>query len=288
VMRLAERGLLDLDHDVRHYVPGFPKKAYPITSRQLLSHQAGIRSYRRIAKRPWASEFLLNRTFPDLASAINLFADDDLEFEPDVGFLYSTFGYTLLGAVVEGATGKRFLDVLRDELLVPQRMSSTAADSSRAMSGRVSDYESVEAPGQVRAAPLTSSSYKWPGGGLLSTATDLVRFADGLLAGTIVSASARTAMFTPRRLRNGTENPMRYGLGWRVTATRDPADSTRQLTVVYHGGTAVGSEAALVVIPEAGVAVALAGNANTGGDAAMVDVAIAIARSFLQQEQRQE
>ncbi len=285
VMRLAERGLLDLDHDVREYVPDFPKKAFPITSRQLLSHQAGIRQYRRIRTRPWLSEIYLNRDFPDLTSALTLFANDRLAFEPDAGFLYSTFGYTLLGAVVEGATGRRYIDVLRDELLAPNHMSSTGPDSSSQGTGRTSDYEAEEETGRVRAAPPTNSSYKWSGGGLVSTATDLVRFGAGMLGDEIVSADVRTEMFTPRLLRDGSPNPMRYGLGWRAASVADPTDSARQLSVVYHGGSGIGAESALVLIPTAGVAVAITGNANTGGDAAMVDVAIALARTFVRKQQ---
>ncbi len=286
LMRLAERGVLDLDHDVREYVPDFPRKAFPVTSRQLLSHQAGIRHYRRIRTRPWLFEGYLNREFPDLTSALTLFADDGLVFEPDAGFLYSTFGYTLLGAAVEGATGKRFLDVLRDEVLVPNGMSATGPDSSKVITGRTSDYVAAKAAGSVRTAPLTNSSYKWPGGGLLSTPTDLIRFGQGMLAGAIVSANTRREMFTPRLLRNGAENPMRYALGWRAQIIRDPADSNRPLTGVYHGGSAVGAESALVLIPEAAVAVAITGNASTGGDSAMVAVAIEIARSFVRPQAR--
>ncbi len=286
-MRLVERGVLDLDHDVREYVPDFPKKAFPVTSRQLLSHQAGIRHYRRIRTKPWLSELYLNRDFPELRSALSLFADDRLEFEPDAGFLYSSFGYTLLGAAMEGATGRKFLDLLNDELLAPNRMSATGPDSSDAISGRTSDYVAAKAPGTVRTARLTNSSYKWPGGGLLSTATDLVRFGQAMLADEVVSSSSRNAMFTPRLLRNGEENPMRYGLGWRIATVRYLTDSTRQLTAVYHGGSAVGAESALVLIPAAGVAVAITGNAATGGDSAMVDVAIDIARSFVAQQERE-
>ncbi len=287
VMRLAERGALELDHDVREYVPDFPKKAFPVTSRQLLSHQAGIRHYRRIRTTPWLSEAYLNRDFPDLSSALSLFADDRLAFEPDAGFLYSSYGYTLLGTALEGATGRKFLDILSEELLVPNRMSSTGPDRRDTIGGRTSDYVAAKAPGTVRTTRVTNSSYKWPGGGLLSTATDLVRFGQALLADDIVPAEVRSVMFTPRLLRSGAENPMRYGLGWRVTAIRDPADTTRRLTAVYHGGSGIGAESALVLIPASRVAVAITGNASTGGDSAMVAVAIDIAQSFLRQRERE-
>ena len=52
VMQLWERGLLDLDAAVQSYVPEFPPKTFnggpvEVTSRQLLSHLAGIRHYQR-------------------------------------------------------------------------------------------------------------------------------------------------------------------------------------------------------------------------------------------------
>ena len=43
VAKLVEEGRLDLDAPVQRYVPEFPKKPWPITTRQLAAHTAGIR-----------------------------------------------------------------------------------------------------------------------------------------------------------------------------------------------------------------------------------------------------
>src|SRR6187402_2303211 len=49
-MKLVEEGKLDLDAPIHNYLPGFPKKQWPITSRQLLGHLAGVRHYKSSAE----------------------------------------------------------------------------------------------------------------------------------------------------------------------------------------------------------------------------------------------
>src|SRR5687767_7414933 len=87
-MQLVEKGKLDLDAPVQKYVPGFPVKNFPITTRQLLAHLSGIRNYK-----PGEPE----RTdrFDSLNAALGVFRDDPLDFEPGTKYSYTTFGYTL-------------------------------------------------------------------------------------------------------------------------------------------------------------------------------------------------
>ncbi len=91
---LWQDGLLDIDADVRGYVASFPAKEHSITLRQLLSHQAGVRHYRFGWKPPTISESALNREFTSTEESLLLFANDELFFEPDTDFNYSTFGHT--------------------------------------------------------------------------------------------------------------------------------------------------------------------------------------------------
>ena len=99
-MQLAERGKLDLDAPVQKYAPSFPAKAQTITTRQLLGHLSGIRHYK-------AGEGERTTHYDSLATALEIFKDDALVREPGTGFTYSTFGYTLLGVAIEGASGMR-------------------------------------------------------------------------------------------------------------------------------------------------------------------------------------
>jgi CubicO group peptidase (beta-lactamase class C family) len=45
-MKLVEMGKIDLDAPVQKYCPAFPQKPWPTTTRELLTHQSGIRDYR--------------------------------------------------------------------------------------------------------------------------------------------------------------------------------------------------------------------------------------------------
>lgn len=54
LLQLWQKGLVDLDSPVQKYVPEFPEKEYEgekvvITTRQLLSHMAGIRHYTKVS-----------------------------------------------------------------------------------------------------------------------------------------------------------------------------------------------------------------------------------------------
>src|SRR2546426_9120253 len=98
VVLLYERGKLDLDAPVQRYVPSFPDKGYPITTRQLAGHLAGIRHYR-------GDEFVLNRRFGSVGEGLTIFQDDSLLFPPGTRFSYSSYGWNLISAVIEGAAG---------------------------------------------------------------------------------------------------------------------------------------------------------------------------------------
>ncbi len=264
VMRLADQGRIDLDKDIRAYVPGFPVKSYIVTTRQLLSHQAGIRHYRFALSPPTFSEFGSTVQYGSVRESLSVFDADPLLFEPDTAFSYSTFGYTLLSAVVEGAAGQPFLEVMQNELFLPVGMAASGGDDKlRPIAGRAADYQSVGRDEHVLAAPETNSSGKWAGGGMRSTPTDLARFGAALLDGRIVSPQTREVMFTPRKLKNGKVNPQDYGLGFRIDTISDPAYPGKSWRAVHHGGVAVGSQAMLVLLPEQNVVVAITANATT-------------------------
>ncbi len=283
-LRLAEQDILDLDTDVRRYVPSFPEKSHPVTMRQLLSHQGGIRHY-RLRFNPNAplipSETALNVQFENVTDGLAVFAGDDLLFPPDTGFEYSTFGYSLASAAMEGAAGNDFLAVMDELVFDPLGMDSTMADRSEPVPDqRVVDYVSFPGTRRVLPAPPTNRSIKWAGGGLLSTPSDLVRFANGLMAGELVNGEAFEEMITPRTLTDGSQNPQHYALGWRVFAIGFPRGSERELLIPNHGGTSVGSQAALLIVPEIGISVAITSNAYIGSSDPLVQAAADIARVF--------
>src|SRR6185503_2698047 len=125
-LQLVDRGKLDLDAPVQKYARTFPVKGWPITTRHLLGHLSGIRHYK-------AAEAERTNHYDSLAAALEVFEDDPLEHEPGAGFTYTTFGYTLLGVVIEGASGMRYIDYMREHLFEPAGMMHTRADDLSAI-----------------------------------------------------------------------------------------------------------------------------------------------------------
>lgn len=286
VARLWELGKLDIDLDVRAYVPDFPRKQYPFTLRQLLSHQAGIRHYAFKLSLPTFSESDLDREFQSTKEALTLFADDPLLFEPDAGFEYSTFGYTLVAAAVEQVTGLAYEQALAAFVLDPLGMSETSVDDLARIGGtRASDYVRSWSKSAVLPAPSTNSSYKRAGGGLASTPTDLVKFGIAMLGNDLLAAETREVMFTARTLPGGELNPRHYGLGWTIGGLmlKDEASGKeRVIPLWHHGGTRAGSVAILMIVPEYEIVVAAAANAvGRGGSGQITGISADIARTFI-------
>lgn len=281
-MKLAERGVLDLDADIRKYLPSFPQKEHVITARQLLSHQAGIRHYNFALTPPTFSENGSNTQYNSVADGLAIFANDPLLFKPDTNFSYSSYGFNLLSAVMEAAAGKPFLDLMQSELFTPLALENTGSDDKlKPVAGRASDYQTFMRDGAVVPAPPTNSSNKWASGGFRSTPSDLARFGAALLRGDVVGKETLQTMFTPRKLANGKINPQDYALGVRVDQITDAAFPGKSWRAVHHGGVAIGSQGMLVMLPDQNIVVALSANATTQPPGrGMFDTATSIAVLF--------
>lgn len=99
--RLAERGVLDLDVAVRDLVPATPDVVPPITPRHLAGHLGGSRHHGR-------SDFVSRRRYDDMSSTLSRFIDDPLVAAPGERYFYSSYRYTLLGAVLERVAAEDF------------------------------------------------------------------------------------------------------------------------------------------------------------------------------------
>jgi len=213
VMQLVEAGKLDLDAPIQRYAPAFPQKPWPITARQLLSHLSGIRHYEE------ENEQATTKHYPTLVAALDMFKNDPLRHQPGTQYLYSTFGYTLLGVALEAAAGMPYADYVRTHVFLPAGMQTIRVDEVAAIiPHRAQGYLKLPGGRLVNSA-LSDTSFKVPGGGLCGTVLDLARFAIAFQAGKLVRPATVEQMCTPhpvslRRARAGDD--IGYGMGWDI------------------------------------------------------------------------
>jgi len=249
VAQLAASGALDLDAPVQRYAPSFPRKDHPITARQLGGHLSGLRHYK-------GDEMLIARHYDTLTAALAIFQDDPLLFEPGTRYAYSSYGYNLLGVVIEGASGDGYLAYMKAHVFDPLGMTHTVPDdSAHPAPERTSFYAAKR--GQVLRAPAVDLSCKWPSGGFLSNAEDLVRFGSALLGPSVLTDAMRSLLFTPMKTAGG--KPTTYALGWEV-------DKQRGRRRFWHSGGSIGGTSYLALYPDDGVVVAVITNLGDAHD----------------------
>jgi serine beta-lactamase-like protein LACTB, mitochondrial len=240
VLQLVEQGKLTLDADVRTWVPEFAAKPWPVTLRQLLGHLGGIRHYRRgegESTVPYACQ----------RDALPRFATDPLLHEPDTKYHYSTYGFNLAAAAVEAASGADFASRVAQAIATPAGAASLQDDSvARLIPHRAQGY--VRRDGTLRNSGLMDSSYKLGGGGLCSNAPDLVRFGLALAGGRLLTPASLQAMTTVQRTSTG--DATGYGMGLRI-------GSRGGRTEWSHGGAQARVSTALLLVPDAGLVVAV-------------------------------
>ena len=246
---LVERGQLDLDAPVQQYVPSFPEKRWPVTSRLVAGHLAGIRHYD-------GEEFLSREHYDSVQDGLEIFASDSLRSEPGARYSYSSYGWNLLSAVVEGASGEEFLPFMDREVFERLGMFDTVADQvDSIIPGRTRFYEIAD-DGRIYNSPYVDNSYKWAGGGFLSTPSDLVRFGIAHLEGGLLRQATLDEMWTTQRTTSGEETG--NGIGW-FLETKPGGRRT-----VSHGGGSIGGVTYLLLLPDEGIAAALTANTSQG------------------------
>jgi len=242
--RLREEGKLDLAATVQKYCPSFPQKRWPITVQQLINHTSGIRHY----DGPTAdAEGYITRHYDHVADALAIFANDSLLMRPDSDWHYTTWGYVLLGCVLEGAAHEEYKALMRQLIFQPAGMADTRDDDPRVVIPRRARGYIVE-DGALKNSPWADMSSKLPAGGWITTAPDLVRYMNAWMAGKLVSRADQDTMLAVCRLsdRSTVDN---FGHGWFID------DYHGMKAGLYGGGTAQVS-AVVFFVPERDLAIA--------------------------------
>jgi CubicO group peptidase (beta-lactamase class C family)/tetratricopeptide (TPR) repeat protein len=244
ILLLSEKGKIDLDAEVQTYVPYFPKKKWPITVRQLLGHIGGISHYNNYNLEGHI------KIHKNTREAIAIFQDFPPVAEPGTRYNYSTYGYNLLGAVIEGASGRAYGDYIKEHIFNTLGMTNSRLDDPvDIIPNRVRGYRLLQ--GQLKNSEYVDISSRFAGGGTRSTVVDLLKYAIGILDGKILQAETYRQMFTPMVLKNGRYTT--YGMGWNVR----PLNGHFR---IQHGGSQAETKTFLLILPTERFAIAIAAN----------------------------
>ncbi len=248
---LVEEGRLDLDAPIQQYVPDFPEKGKgTITTRLLGGHLAGVRHY------SGEDEFLSSRRYASVREGLEIFKDDTLKTPPGTEFSYSSYGWNLISAVMERASGADFLPFMRERVFRPLGMRNTVADYTDSIIVGRTGYYQREDDGVIVNAPYVDNSYKWGGGGFLSTPEDLLKFANALMLDGFLKPETLKWLWTSQKDAGGEDTG--YGFGFGVGSVSGVQRAT-------HGGGSVGGNSWLGLLPEEGIALAITSNISGAG-----------------------
>ena len=253
IMQLVEEKQIDLDATIQTYLPNYPRhKEGDITIRHLLNHTSGIKAY------PNQKEGFSKVQYASLEEAMTLFKDRPLNHVPGKKHLYTTYGYTVLGVILEKVTGQKYEEYMQENVWTPAGMNSTGLEIFGKKYPNQSKLYQRTKKGQIIADKLTNLSVKYPGGGLLSTVPDLLHFGQAILENKLIPASALETM---RQAPDVEWKGTRYGLGWFLFN-----DDTYG-RIVRHGGRQSGTNTYLSIFLDQGLTVAVIANDYHAGGA---------------------
>lgn len=277
IMQLVESDRLDLHAPISVYMENLPDHIAQLTTHQLLTHTSGVRHY---GDDEWFAVSQHQCESP--ADAFDVFINDPLQIEPGSGYHYSTYGYVLLSAIIEAASGDPYEYYMRWFVFHPAGMDATALDGREIAGYRtVAHYQYTNEEGLVfrRAFPEVNSSCKFGGGGYVSTAEDLVRFGNALIDGTLISQESLDLMTTTFVEGDGLNSPA-YGYGITPGSPSLPAEAPPGIEnfpplvqsmvetfagaefgdPIHNNGGAHGAFAKLIIYPDTNVVMALTAN----------------------------
>jgi D-alanyl-D-alanine carboxypeptidase len=262
-LQLVKEGKINLDDRVEKYL-GSEKwfarlpNAKDITIRQLMNHTSGLVRYE--FKEQFTKDLTAN---PDKIwkpeELVAYLLDEKPPFEAGKGWDYSDTNYIVLGMIIERVTGKKFYDETQKRILKPLKLEKTFPQDRREIKNLIPGYAGANNPfgGKDKVLEngrfIINPQFEWTGGGWVSNAEDLARWAKMMYEGRAFSADLLLQMLDGVPARLGRD--AKYGLGVIIRPT--PVGLT-----YGHSGFFPGYMTDVMYFPEHKIAVAAQVNSS--------------------------
>ena len=236
MLLLEDEKLVDLDSDIREYIPELHNYGHKITIRHLLHHTSGLREYSSLMQMcdiedsdNWEKEEALQM----------ICRQRGLDFVPGERSSYCNSGYFLCSIICERVSGKTLREYADEQIFKPLKMAQTHFhdESAEVVKNRANGY-SPAGKGQYL---INETGLDQVGdGGIYTTVHDFGVWARALTQDTWKPGLLKR-MLSKFTLNDGEELDYRFGL----------VDSSyRGFRTLSHGGAWVGYRSQMWIIPE--------------------------------------
>ena len=212
ILKLQEQGKLSVDDKMSKYWKVPREDQQDTNIHHLLTHTAGYRAM-------VGDDFDPDSRDDVIAGAMQM----RMRWEPGERHMYSNLGYSLLGAIVEFASGQSYEQYMRDHLFAPVDMHDTGYKLADWTDNVIAKgYEkNGKLWGSVNEKPWADDGPYWnlrANGGIMSTTEDMYRWYEAITSDTVLNANSREAFFKPHVPENR-EKTWFYCYGWATTET---------------------------------------------------------------------
>jgi len=212
LMILVEKEQIDLDKSIYSYTPEFPQKKWDFNLRMMTGHLSGIRHYKN-------DEMNITKNYDNIFDALEVFQDDPLMHEPGTKYLYSTHAWTLISLAIERAANIPFTQFMDSDVFSKLGMANTFAEVKGLDIDNKVTYYRKNSTGGYDVAKDVNNSWKWAGGGYISTTEDVLKFLNQHLNDDYLSENSLKALMTSQTTDDGKKTG--YGIGWRIRSGRN-------------------------------------------------------------------
>jgi CubicO group peptidase (beta-lactamase class C family) len=248
ILLLMEEAKLSLEDPVKKHIEGTPDAWKDITLRHLLTHTSGIKDF---INEPTAS-LQLDVTEEEVLKAT---APRPLNFTPGEKWAYSNTNYHLLAMILRKLTGNGYGDFLRERIFTPLGMTDTRVVSlSAIIPNRASGYHWTDG-GFCNGSFVAESILAYGGGGIVSTASDMAKWAAAFESEKLLKQATIAQAWTPGKLKDGTTTS--YGLGWGIGSVEGHRE------IGHGGGHMTGFTSHLSLYPDDKLAVVVLTNSTS-------------------------
>ncbi|RNC86766.1 MAG: class A beta-lactamase-related serine hydrolase [Winogradskyella sp.] len=252
VMQLVEQGLIDIDTPIDTYIPEFiQSNTTKITTRHILTHTSGIDAYKN------EKEIENKVNYKTLLDAYAVFKDRELLFEPGSNYHYTSYGYVVLGILIEKVTNESYENYMQKHIWDKAGMTHTGIEKPGIKRPNSAALYHKNRKGKIKKAKANNLSNRIPAGGFYSTIGDLTKFGNALLSNKLVSEETLKLMCQHHSLEKVNNS---YGFGFFLYGKSPNVGS-----IYGHNGAQTGSSTQLFIVPSLNAVIIAVSNTSGAG-----------------------